>query len=620
MNIGKYFKLCNDSHLQDGRQVYRYLKICQKKKTIHYPIYVAFCQDRIDFFYIGDINNKKGKNEVEENKSLKTEFVDTILFSLPFYEGNKTNNDLDWTLDWIAIGEFPYSNKLEIYKSSSLNNEDWYYNNKKVEKSLKWGLEKNELKKENDDKKLFMRELFLDFLFDFNHTGLFKSSPYLSQAKSQLFQNFYFEAISAKADFYYNLYMYNSNENQFKKVLKKTRDNWANILMRSGADKLIYEKPNKDKTNDEFDLFWFQDVEKELYLIYKNTNIDPVDNKNYSLWLANRNNLVSSFNVIFNFKNIHTKFRSKSCQQWLFILSFLFTLITLIFGIKINNIPISLIWYLPTSISILWILEPILLPLFILVFWGLTFFSSWFIGKRKKIIFSLNLSFQLVAFNLIVILFSSWFFVSKSEFILTTSISGNSCIFIFILILTLLFSWAIVYNNERDLRSTARTSRSFIKSIYILVLALFYTYNIGLIAGSIMIRDRLYQDNILKDFWSENVAFSSGNSGIYEGLLDNSKITDTVYLDNDSNVDTSQIIPILKKDELSKTDKSRLFDNLVYLKKRKKSNLLNKVDCEIWGFDFTIYYIPLLLFSDISLSLFIGIFIQIIIQRKSLND
>ncbi len=615
MSNGQFFKLCNNSASQNGDLVYNYKKVYQKKSSISYPVYVIFHKNRIGFYFTGELNRKKE----DSKKTIGLDFLDTILFELPYYEGNKTNNELNTTLDWIVNAEFPLAQKYSISKDVNFTNKSWYYNDDNIKKQL--GFINNEedanlkfwqklgyrirrvwqylvhFKKgkndnngiRNDYEKLFLRELFLDFLFDFNHTELFKSSPYFSRAKSQLFQNFYFEATSAKLDFYYNLYV--SNNDKIKKVNSKVKDKWARVLMKSGAENIIHRKKNKKNGNVNF--YWFQDIEKELYSIYKKTDVDSNDKANYSLWLAQRNNIVSSFSLIFNLEKF------KSFPPWLLIISFIASFVFAFYGTDFQNtIQISLI-----------------IILFFISLGVLTFFFSFCILG----IYKLNRSFQLILFSLTVILFSSWLLVSKSKFILEHCLTNNDSIETICYILFPL-TFFMILSNERTLRPLSPIGRSFLKTFGIMFLASFYSITISLIAGSITLKERFFQDDILQELWVENIILKSDSSRLYNPNGKKLGLQDTLfYLDNISKPDTSSIISIIKKNKLSKSNKLTLFNNLSSIERQNGDKIMHKYEGKIFRREFDLYIINTILLAYISISLFIGVFIQIIIQRKPLS-
>ncbi len=158
--------------------------------------------------------------------------------------------------------------------------------------------------KQDDDSVLYtkvLRMLFLDFLFDLQHTDVFKTSPWYDRMIFYLNQNYYFTALKNKAEYYYQREIINnedfdkltnkqhihfycgncfdSSEMQLQlKKLKSIGDNlvkaekkWITSICDPQSDKYFYVFNNwvfknwKGKRND---LSWFSTPEQEIKNIY----------------------------------------------------------------------------------------------------------------------------------------------------------------------------------------------------------------------------------------------------------------------------------------------------------------------------------------------------------------
>ena len=158
MRIGRYFKADSKSRFDEGIVSFIHLgeKIGDK-----YPISLVIKRNSIDFYYhsiIDPIEESYANNEDVRN-TLNMRHINTSMIHLPL-SGNSAFKD-NLTSKLINY----YKEKWKIY---------------------------------------YLRDFILDFLFDLEHSKVFKNSPYFKEAELRLNENFLFNVIANKIRYYYN--------------------------------------------------------------------------------------------------------------------------------------------------------------------------------------------------------------------------------------------------------------------------------------------------------------------------------------------------------------------------------------------------------------------------------
>ena len=140
-----------------------------------------------------------------------------------------------------------------------------------------------------EQNRCFLRYLFLDFLYDLEHSEVFMNSEYYEVLYSNLHDDFYFHSISCKAEFYYQRQLADmwrrgkdgSAESLDDEMLEHLGDylidaetKWVDCLSSSGAEDVLY---HGNRT-------WFTDVEEEMDAIYvspdrSDTIVGEIENK-----------------------------------------------------------------------------------------------------------------------------------------------------------------------------------------------------------------------------------------------------------------------------------------------------------------------------------------------------
>lgn len=123
-----------------------------------------------------------------------------------------------------------------------------------------------------DYKHFVVRKLFLDFLFDFEHTDVFQNSPHYDTVYSLFHDDLLFDAISKKAEYYYHKKMYDQvfednvltcdNKDYLFANLEHyvyAEHHWVECILNPRSDRLFYDSS------------WIISTKKELDNVYGST-------------------------------------------------------------------------------------------------------------------------------------------------------------------------------------------------------------------------------------------------------------------------------------------------------------------------------------------------------------
>ena len=211
MNYGRFFALDLDaSDISHGIAVFNYHEVQNLNrnnwcKEIHdtpqYPIYLQFTPEGVSFYlhYVKEL----GENQVAHQ--------DSLILSLSLSSDLDVKDNLTEAINRIYDTVFPLNlSNNPIYEViqesvskptglvcySSLN-----IFNKGEKQSCGKGTDKKEPFNHH-----FVRKLFLDFLYDLEHSDVFENTALYDDIYIKLHKNFLFNAIANKAEYYYQRY------------------------------------------------------------------------------------------------------------------------------------------------------------------------------------------------------------------------------------------------------------------------------------------------------------------------------------------------------------------------------------------------------------------------------
>lgn len=253
MNTGKYFELDKESRDIDAKMlVFNYLRYKNKNKDNNsermqpdYPIYVVITKDGVSF-YIHTCYH-------DENNEVK-HYSGCILF-LPISLDEDFHNELSTKLN---VG---YNSYVDVY-CEKLDMDE------KVTNGIGFDIKcfNNYKEKKTDDNKIpiHIGQLILDFMFDMEHSSVFKHSVLYNNIYSSFHSHSLFDAIITKAE--YSFYRdYCSKDVQDTSVqdiyaydlYSRIERKWVEIITNNKSEYLFHESP------------WFDDVVNEMNCVYE---------------------------------------------------------------------------------------------------------------------------------------------------------------------------------------------------------------------------------------------------------------------------------------------------------------------------------------------------------------
>lgn len=200
MNYGRFFEFdFEGSRLDKGIAVFNYRWLQDREnmdaqKSPRYPIFLTFTSEAIVF----NLHYVEGKIKHYHNPIIE-------LFLSPNLE---VTDGLSEVLNEIYFSEFPVkaNNHLRtiIHKSYALEHEKERYLSKDNYSTLEiFDVEDKENYSQKNCATYFLRKLLMDFLFDFEFTGVFKNLSFYSAVSIKLRENFLFNALINKMRYYY---------------------------------------------------------------------------------------------------------------------------------------------------------------------------------------------------------------------------------------------------------------------------------------------------------------------------------------------------------------------------------------------------------------------------------
>lgn len=275
MNYGRFFVLdIEASDITQGISVFNYRGVkylknddkCENKAdTPTYPIYISFTPQGV-FFYV----HFAVKNEKKEIPSVIHQ--NSLILSLPLSSNFDIRDHLTDCLNDIFRTAFPVNTDNNyLYdiidrhiKSSEDLGKDITYSSLEI-----FGINYQKPKTQNRPPIIgFLRKLFLDFLYDLKHTSVFENASVYDQVYVGLHENFLFNAIANKAEYYYQRkqqvkasvtgYPWDRADRQlfYADYFSQAEQKWIETITNPKADRSFFESG------------WFSDVETEMNQLY----------------------------------------------------------------------------------------------------------------------------------------------------------------------------------------------------------------------------------------------------------------------------------------------------------------------------------------------------------------
>lgn len=302
MNYGKWFTLdLGASDLKNGITVFNYRGFKFRKKdaplefekeedgemtTPEYPIFLTFNSDGVHFCCHYALLSPSLKNDKSNDGKQPIYHQDNEILSLELAGNTHSKGDLQHRINDAFSAVYPRKDNpidpenektgkifFTQFKKQTLQNEEdtekgVTYSTLDVFRATRIG-EEDAVK----DYKLFVvRKLFLDFLFDFEHTDVFQNSPHYDTVYSRFHEDLLFNAISKKAEYYYHKKMCDKvfednvltcdNKDYLLANLEHyvyAEHHWVECILNPRSDKLFYDSN------------WIISTKKELDNVYGST-------------------------------------------------------------------------------------------------------------------------------------------------------------------------------------------------------------------------------------------------------------------------------------------------------------------------------------------------------------
>lgn len=269
MNYGRFFALdIETSDIPHGIAIFNYHVVrnwnrstwCNEIQDMpQYPIYLQFTSEGV-FFYL-HVNELMGDRIIHQ---------DCLILSLLLSSDLDVRDNLTEAINRIYDTAFPKNLTNEVPEESMLKSPECIcYSALDVFNKQ----EKQSYGKRTDEQETvnhcYVRKIFLDFLYDLEHSDVFKNIVLYDDIYIKLHKNFLFNAIANKAEYYYQRYQQILHKRPFevpwgiphKKLFyaeyyAKAEQRWVETITNPQAERCFNDSQ------------WFSDVESEMASVY----------------------------------------------------------------------------------------------------------------------------------------------------------------------------------------------------------------------------------------------------------------------------------------------------------------------------------------------------------------
>ena len=267
MNRGRFFQLdLEASRLAEGLAVFSYTKVQDirgddndpDRDTPFYPFYLQFSQEGVKFYvHFFDEETNQHRN--------------SLVLELPISSNIEIHDNLTQKLNDIFNVSFPYEagmiNPLtEILRD---NKPDDSIQNPSYSSLPVFGINLEQFQKASTVKiNGFLRKLFLDFLFDIEHTDVFRNSADFDEVYVRLKENYLYNAIDNKAEYYYQRELLPSRSP--RNMLKRSQISLVSQEKYVEAETRWIASITDNRSEIAFhNSDWFQNPDTELKRLYR---------------------------------------------------------------------------------------------------------------------------------------------------------------------------------------------------------------------------------------------------------------------------------------------------------------------------------------------------------------
>jgi hypothetical protein len=579
------------------------------------------------------------------------EYVETKLFALHLHNDEVTHHKLNGHLRDLFTETYPLLNEYDLikkpierstyckaYHSVFAKEEKIYSFLKKIYTFLK-PTKKEEQQDSNkvEQIKLPYKELILDFLFDVYHSNVFDNSPSFNNIKHLLKNVPILQAITHKAEFYFQINIYsnvgihNFNHNFYTKELITAQNHWLETIQKEGNDNII-----KDSNK------WFNDVETETGEVFKHKKkklpnyIKTEENK------EEKQHLIIRYNK--NYKKGYketTKKNKKKSSRWLIQRSNI---------LKAWETTFDCNYKCAAAVSIFILVNVLLYVLF----GGVETFTAWTVILSYPVVLFLTLfPLLLIIFNwkkshidllmlrLVFLVTGATFFAFEISKYFNESFVKNNWTYLYfngehspnfglmgLSAIVLIVNVGLLFSNERNSHPNlkGRSSNLIFKNkiylkktgVLIVVILLIAFVTNTLLLNTFYFRKELFVENFLIDkIWTEAMDKTIDKKEDNDGL-------EYHFASINNSIDNTLNSLVLKTENpMYNQEREHLFNEYLTNIKVRYTNgaeLYSLVKEHEIMFGWKIKTVPSVLYINILITLFLVVFMQIVINRKKVVE
>lgn len=358
MNYGKWFTLdLKASDLVHGIAVFNYRGFKFRKKdapnefekeedgditTPEYPIFLTFNSDGVHFCCHYALLSPSLKDDDRNDGKHPIYHQDNMILSLECSGNTHTSRDFHHRINDAFCAVYPRKDNpiedgtgdvfFEQFRSQTLRD----VVDLEAEKGVTYSSLEVFRKKQIDEDwditeytRFVVRKLFLDFLYDFEHTDVFQNSPHYDTVYSRFHEDLLFDAIAKKAEYYYqkklceNVFCNTKDRFKEKNYLLANLENyvyaehhWVECILNPQSDKLFYDSNWIISTKKELDNVYTSvnscaDLLEKIQMLYDDSETKIIELKQIikssaeqaHAWYIHKYDLGGSLHVLFGDRN-----------------------------------------------------------------------------------------------------------------------------------------------------------------------------------------------------------------------------------------------------------------------------------------------------------------------------
>ena len=272
MQFGRFFSIDKNSIVEEGKIVFRYLRVVSERNPI-LPIYLSLKPNSIDFYY---------------HTFKEQQLSNQVIISLPLASTLNSGESLDNVLRKLHKKELLLDYPVEKNKPSK-----WSFTNYKEFSVPDFSVNT-----------IYYAQLILDFIQDWQFSKVFEHSPHFDEVNSKLENVFLFNAIADKSFYYYCKLNYLKKDSAFKCIYAKrlydAERQWLNVIRSDNASDYFYTSGGWfSHAENEYKriLFWKDSEKRKDWFTHLKNNINKYCRKTKK-YFGNKKQKRCSYKII----------------------------------------------------------------------------------------------------------------------------------------------------------------------------------------------------------------------------------------------------------------------------------------------------------------------------------